>query len=73
MKKVNKLLLEEQQENFIGTIDANPRGDEMENHEDITLRSGGEVEELNEVEEVEEGDEEIVDKVKNEEESTSPK
>ena len=38
-----------------------------------TLRSGGEVEELNEVEKVEEGDEELVEKVKNEEESTSPK
>ena len=71
-KKANKLLLEEQQENFLGTIEVNPRGSEMENHEDITLRSGGEIEELNEVEEVEEGDEELVEKVTNEEESTSP-
>ena len=71
-KKANRLLLQEQQENFLGTIDANPRGDEMENHEDITLRSRGEVEELNEVEEVEEGDEQLVEQVKNEEESTSP-
>ena len=39
----------------------------------IALISGGEVEELNKVEEVEEGDEELVKKVKNEEESTSPK
>ena len=39
----------------------------MENHEDITLASGGEVEELHEVDEVEEGDEELVEKVKNEE------
>ena len=39
----------------------NPRGDEMENHEDITLRSGGEVEEVNEVEKVEEGYEELVE------------
>ena len=44
----------------------------MENHEDITLRSGGEVEKLNEVEEVEEGDEELVEQVKNEMDSTSP-
>ena len=44
----------------------------MENHEDITLRSGGEVEELNKVEEVEEGDEELVDQVKSEHKSTSP-
>ena len=72
-KKANKLLLEEQQENFLDTIEVNPGGDEMENHEDITLRSGGEVEELNEVEEVEEGDEELVEKVTNEAESTSPK
>ena len=43
----------------------------MENHEDITLRSGGEIEELNEVEEVEEGDEGLVEQVKNEEESIS--
>ena len=70
-KKANKLLLEKQQENLFVTIDANLGGDEMENQEDITLRSGGEVEELNEVEEVEEGDEELVEKVKNEEESTS--
>ena len=47
-------------------------GDEMENHEDITLRSGGEVEKLNEVEEVEEGDKELVEQVKNETGSTSP-
>ena len=45
----------------------------MENYEDTILRSGGEVEELNEVQEVEEGDEELFEKVKNEEESTSPK
>ena len=71
-KKVNKLLLEEQQKNFLGTIEANPGGDEMENHEDITLRSGGEDDELNEVEEVEKGYEELVKQVKSEEESTSP-
>ena len=70
-KKANKLCLEEQQENFLGIIEVNPGGDEMKNHEDITLRSGGEVEELNEVEEVEDGDEELVEQVKNEEESTS--
>ena len=44
----------------------------MKNHDDITLRSRGEVEELNEVGEVEEGKEELVQKVTNEEESTSP-
>ena len=51
----------------------NSGGDEMENHEDITLRSGGEVEELNEIKEVEEGDEKLVEHVKNEDESTSLK
>ena len=53
-KHANKLLLKEQQENLLGTIKVNPGGDEMENHEDINLRSGGEIEEPNEVEEVEE-------------------
>ena len=57
-KKANKLLLEEQQKNLLGIIEVNPGGDEIENHEDITLRSGGEVEEINEVEEVKDGDEE---------------
>ena len=69
-KKANKLLLQKQQEDFIVTIEVNPGGDEMKNHEDITLRSGGEDEEKNEVEEVEEGNEELVEQVKNEEEST---
>ena len=43
-KKANKLLLEEQKnkiKNLLGTIEVNPGGDEMQNHEDITLRSGG--------------------------------
>ena len=71
-KKANKLLLEEQQENLLSIIEVNLEGDEVENHEDITLRSGGEVEELNQVEEVEEGDEELVEQVKNEKESTFP-
>ena len=71
-KKANKLLLEEQQENLFSTIEVNLGGDEMENHDEITLRSGVEVEKLNEVEEVEEGDEELVEKVKNEKDSTSP-
>ena len=71
-KKVNKLLLEEQKKKFLRTIEVNPGGDEMENHEDITLRSGGEDDELNEVEEVEKGYEELVKQVKNEEDSTSP-
>ena len=70
-KKSNKLFLEERQENLLGTIKVNLRGDEMENHEDITLRSGGEDEEINEVEEVEEGYEELVEQEKNEEELTS--
>ena len=48
----------------------NPGDDEMENNEDITFRSAGEVEKLNEVEEVEVGDEELVELVNNEEEST---
>ena len=51
----------------------NLRGDELENHEDTTLRSGEEVEDLNKEEEVEEDDEELVEQVKNEEESTSLK
>ena len=42
---------------FLCTIEVNPGNDEMEIHEDITLRSRGEVEELNEVEAIEEGDE----------------
>ena len=37
------------------------------------MRSGGEVEELNEVKEVEKGDEELAEQVKNEEESSSSK
>ena len=43
----------------------------MKNQEDITLRGGGEVEQLNKEEEVEEGDEELVKQVKNEKKSTS--
>ena len=70
-KKANKLLLQEKQENFLGTIEVNLGGDEIENHEDITLRSGGEFKELNKVEEVEEGDKELVKKVVNVEGSTS--
>ena len=75
-KKANNLLLQEQQENLLSTIDANPGGDEMENHEDITLCSGGEVEELIEVEKLQrvENDaqtsKDLVEK--EEEESTSP-
>ena len=49
-EKANKLLLEEQQENLLGTIEVNPGDDEME---------------------VEEGDEELVEKVKNREDLTS--
>ena len=45
----------------------------MENQEDITLRGGGEFEELNKEEEVEEGNEELVKQVKNEKKSTSAK
>ena len=56
-KKTNKLLLEEQQENLLGIIEVNPGSHEMENCEDINLRSGGEIEEPNEVEEVEEVEE----------------
>ena len=41
----------------------------MEIHEDVSLRSGGEIEEVNEKEEVEES----IEQLKNEEESTSPK
>ena len=34
-KKTNKLLLEEQKKNLLDTIEVNPKGDEIENHEDI--------------------------------------
>ena len=44
----------------------------MEVHEDVTLRSEGEIEEVNEKEEVEEVDEELIEQMKNEEEPTSP-
>ena len=44
----------------------------MEVHEDDTLRSGGEIEEVNEKEKVEDVDEELIEQLKNEEESSSP-
>ena len=69
-KKVNKSLL---QGNFLSTIKENPQVEDLEVHEDVTLRSGGEIEEVNEKEEVEEVDEELIEKMKNEEESTSSK
>ena len=70
-KQANELLLKEQQENLLGTIEVNPGGDEMENHEDINLRSGGEIEEPNEVEEVEEVVKELDELEEIEKESTS--
>ena len=44
----------------------------MEIHENVTLRSGGEIEEVNEKEEVEEVVEELIEQMKNEKETTSP-
>ena len=67
-KKVNKSLL---QGNFLSSIEENPQEDYFEVHEDVTLRSGGEIEEVNEKEEVKEVDEDLIKKMKNEEESTS--
>ena len=67
-KKVNKSLL---QGNLISTIEENPQEEDLDAHEDVTLRSEGEIKEVNEKEEVEEVDEELIEKMKNEEESTS--
>ena len=44
-KKVNKSLL---QGNFLSTIEENPQEEYLEVYEDLTLRSGGEIEEVNE-------------------------
>ena len=68
-KKVNKSLL---QGNLLSTIEENPQEEYLEVYEDLTLRSGGKIEEVNEKEEVEEVDEELIEQLKNEEESTSP-
>ena len=65
----NNLFLEDQQENLISTIDVNPGERDLEIHEDVSLRSGGEMEEVDEKEEVGES----IEQLKNEEESTSPK
>ena len=67
-KKVNKSLL---QGNLLSTIEENPQEEDLEVDEDVTLRSEGEIEEVNEKEEVEEVDEELVGKMKNEEGLTS--
>ena len=67
-EKVNKSLL---QGNFLSTIEGNPQEVDLEVHEDVTLRSGGEIEEVNEKEEVEVVDEELIEKMKNEEDLTS--
>ena len=67
-KKVNKSLL---QGNFLSTIEENPQEEDLEVHKDVTLRSEGETEEVNEKEEVEEVDEELIEQMKNEKESTS--
>ena len=47
---VNKSLL---QGNFLSTIEECPQEEDLVVHEDVTLRSGGEIEEVNEKEEVE--------------------
>ena len=56
-KKVNKSLL---QGNLLSTIEENPQEEDLEVHEDDTLRSGGEIERVNEKEKVEEVDEELI-------------
>ena len=54
MQKVNKSLL---QGNLLSTIEENPREEDLEVCEDVTLRSEGKIQEVNEKEEVEEVDE----------------
>ena len=68
-KRVNKSLL---QGNLLSTIEENPQEEDLEVDEDVTLRSEGEIEEVNEKEEVEEVDEELIGKMKNEKGLTSP-
>ena len=66
IKKPNKLLLENQK-NLISTIEVNSEERDLEIHEDVSLRSGGEIEEVNEKKEVEDS----IEQLKNEEKSTS--
>ena len=68
-QKVKKSLL---QGKLVSTIEENPQEEDLEFHKDVTLRSEGEIEEVNEKEEVEEVDEELIEQMKNEDESTSP-
>ena len=51
----------------------NLREGDLEIYENFTFRSRGEIEEVNEKEELEEVVEELIEKMKNEEESTSLK
>ena len=55
-QKANKLLLEDQQRELLSNLEVNME-EEMENHEDNTLRSGREIEKTKEVEELEEVEE----------------
>ena len=55
-QKANKLLLEDQQREFLSNLEVNIK-EELENHEDTTLRNGGEIEKPREVEEIEEVEE----------------
>ena len=66
-KKVNKSLL---QGNLLSTIEENLQEEDLEVHEDDALRSGGEIERVNEKEKVEEVDEELIKQLKNEEVET---
>ena len=66
-QKVNKSLLKGKQGNLLNTIKENPQEQDLEVHEDVTLRSGGEIVEVNEKEFVEE----LIEQMKNKEESTS--
>ena len=54
---------------MVGTIEVYPGERDLKIHEDVSLRSGGEIEEVNEKAEVEES----IEQLKNEEESTFPK
>ena len=66
--RVNKSLLRGQKGKFLSTIEENLQEEDLEVHEDVTLRSGGDIEEVNEKAEVEE----LIEQMKSKEESTSP-
>ena len=67
-QKVNESFLHG---NLLSTIEENPQEEDLEVHENVTLRIEEEIEEVNEKEEAEEVDEELIEQMKNEDESTS--